>query len=135
MKQLSRNEVTKQSVSSRFTGYEIASLTASGMAQASLSTASRSHLLHASRGTCPSLYIVLAMTGYMDKSGLPKHPFVTFPCFPADSVAIIAVISMFKMHVPHQNLAVDHCAQLIPFMLSCIFSMDSSRLLRLPSRA
>jgi len=45
---------------------EIASLAAHGMAQASLSTALRSHLLHACRGTCTSLYIALAITRYMN---------------------------------------------------------------------
>jgi len=52
--------VTKQSVSSRFTGYEIASLAAAG--------------IHASRGTCTSLYSAHAMTGYMINQDFPgKH--------------------------------------------------------------
>jgi len=48
------------------------------MAQASLSSGSRSHLLHASRGTCTSMYIALAMTGIFGlskrHSGLPPIP-------------------------------------------------------------
>jgi len=45
---------------------EIASLAAPGTAQAGLSIAWRSHLLHAFRGTCTSMYISLAMTGNMN---------------------------------------------------------------------
>jgi hypothetical protein len=50
--QLSRNEVTKQSVSGCVAGYEIAALAAPDILS--------------SRGTCTSLYIALAMTGCMN---------------------------------------------------------------------
>jgi len=64
--QLSRNAVTKQSVSGCFTGHEIAALVAHGTAQAGLSIVWRSHLLHALRDTCTSLHIALAMKRYMN---------------------------------------------------------------------